>query len=53
MKAIKPHTVLDTWSNILKNEKDLLVNWIKSTGVLVDIAPSEHLRGPDLLDNPP
>ena len=52
-KAIKPHTILDTWSNIIKNEKDLPVNWIKSPGVLVDVAPSEHQRGPDLPDDPP
>jgi hypothetical protein len=52
-KVIKPRTVLGTWSNILKNEKDLPVNWIKSPRVLVDVAPSEHPRGPGLLDDPP
>jgi hypothetical protein len=52
-KAIKPHTVLDTWTNVIKNEKDLPVNWIKPPRVLVDVAPSEHPRGLDLLDDPP
>jgi ribonuclease HI len=52
-RAIKSYVVLDTWSNTLRNEIDLLVNWIKSPRVLVDIAPSKRQRGPDLPDDPP
>ena len=52
-KAIKPLVVLNTWSNILKNEATLPTNWIKSPGVLVDVAPFEHQGGPDLPAEPP
>ena len=38
-KATKQKVVLDTWKNVLKNEKDLPQNFLKTPGVLVGIDP--------------
>jgi hypothetical protein len=32
-KATKQKVVLNTWKNVLKNEKDLPQNWLKTPGV--------------------
>jgi exonuclease III len=52
-KAIKPPTVLNTWTGTLKNETDLPADWTKWPGVLVDVAPLERQGGPDIPDDPP
>ena len=52
-RAIKPHVVLDTWVKTLKNEHELLKNWISTPGVLVDVTVSEHLEELDLPNEPP
>ena len=44
-KATKQKVVLDTWKNVLKNEKDLPQNWLKTPGVLVGIDPMVHPGG--------
>jgi len=53
-KAIKQGIVLSTWKKMLKNEKNLPENWLKSPGVLVGIDQMEHRDGiPDNPDDPP
>ena len=53
-KAIKQKIVLDTWTKLLKNERDLPKNWLKTTGVLVGINQMAHQAGiPDIPDEPP
>jgi hypothetical protein len=49
-KAIKHGIVLSTWKKMLKNEKDLPENWLKSPRVLVGIDQMEHRDS--ILDNP-
>ena len=53
-KALKQKTVLETWKNTLKNEKDMPQNWLKTPGVLVGIDPIVHPGGmPDIPEEPP
>ena len=53
-KALKQKIVLDTWKNVLKNEKDMPQNWLKTPGVLVGIDPMVHPGGmPDIPEEPP
>jgi hypothetical protein len=53
-KATKQQTVLSTWKGLLKDEKNLPNNWLKSPGVLVGIDQMEHRGGiPDNPDDPP
>ena len=50
-KAIKQKVVLDTWKNVLKNEKDLPQNWLKTPGVLVGMVQPDGM--PDIPEEPP
>jgi hypothetical protein len=49
-KAIKQPVVLSTWEKLLKDERDLPRNWLKTPRVLVGIDRMEHQDG--ILDNP-
>jgi hypothetical protein len=53
-KATKQQIVLSTWEKLLKDERDLPRNWLKTPGVLVGIDRMEHQDGiPDNPDDPP
>ena len=46
--------MLSTWEKLLKDERDLPRNWLKTPGVLVGIDQMEHWDGiPDNPDDPP
>lgn len=43
-KALKPETVLQTWSGTLLAEENLPENWLRQSGVLVGISPRSSSR---------
>jgi len=53
-RVLRQKVVLNTWRNMLKNEKNLPKNWLQMTGVLVGINPMVHQGGiPDIPKEPP